>query len=112
MVVAEKELAADRRQQFDIRINGLEKQHNGTAFKAVDDLHLAIPHGECFGLLGVNGAGKTTTISILCGMYPSTGGRAEIAGLDVDRDMDKIRTIIGICPQFDKLFDNLTVKEH
>lgn len=93
-------------QPFAIRVQQLVKQHPGTRFKAVDSLNLAIQHGECFGLLGVNGAGKTTTISILCGLYGSSGGTATICGLDVEHNMDDIRSVIGICPQVCSVSDS------
>ena len=45
---------------------------------AVDHMYLGIPHGECFGLLGVNGAGKTTTFNMLTGDVPMTSGTARV----------------------------------
>ena len=49
-----------------------------------------IPHGECFGLLGVNGAGKTTTFSILTGDIPATSGTAVIAGHDIQTNIKEV----------------------
>ncbi len=51
--------------------------------RAVNGINLAIPNGECFGLLGVNGAGKTTTFNILTGDLSATSGSATIAGYDI-----------------------------
>lgn len=78
---------------------------------AVDCLSLAIRQGECFGLLGPNGAGKTTTISMLTGLIPSSEGTALIGGYNIRTEMDRIHRIIGVCPQFDTLWDQLTVAE-
>jgi len=50
---------------------------------AVQRLNLAVPRGECFGLLGENGAGKTTTISIVTGFITPTLGTATVVGHDI-----------------------------
>ena len=50
---------------------------------AVQGISLAIPNGECFGLLGVNGAGKTSVFGILTGDIAMTDGTAVIAGYDI-----------------------------
>jgi len=68
--------------------------------------------GECFGLLGPNGAGKTTLISALSGTTELTGGTGTICGMDVKTEMRKINTVLGVCPQFDIVWDDLTVAEH
>jgi len=60
---------------------------------------------------GPNGAGKTTTISMLTGLFMPTEGTAYVGGYDIRNDMDKIHQIIGICPQFDLLWEDLTTKE-
>ena len=59
-----------------------------------------------------NGAGKSTTVSILTGLYPPTSGHAYINGLDISQKMDEVRRHMGLCPQQDLLFDELTGKEH
>jgi ATP-binding cassette subfamily A (ABC1) protein 3 len=61
--------------------------------------------------LGHNGAGKTTTISLLTGLIEKDSGSVQINGKDFDQDLDEIRTSIGLCPQKDILYDNLTVTE-
>jgi ABC-type multidrug transport system ATPase subunit len=84
----------------------------GGGFKAVDDVSFGIPKGECFGLLGPNGAGKTTLISALSGTTALTGGEGTICGFDVRSQMHEIYNVLGVCPQFDILWDDLTVQEH
>ncbi|CUG91546.1 ABC transporter, putative [Bodo saltans] len=80
---------------------------------AVNKLSLRIREREIFALLGHNGAGKTTTISMLIGMLTSTSyDVAEVLGYDLNEDLDAIRQHIGICPQFDVLFDDLSARQH
>jgi len=79
---------------------------------ALHNLTLKVEADECFGLLGPNGAGKTTTISVLTGLYPPTKGNALVAGHDILRQMPQIYKSIGVCPQFDILWPDLTVSEH
>ncbi|XP_077475481.1 phospholipid-transporting ATPase ABCA3 [Stigmatopora argus] len=97
-----------------IKIKHLVKEF-GTGKKsrqAVRDLTLNMFEGQITVLLGHNGAGKTTTLSMLTGLFPPTGGRAYINGYDICRDTALVRRSLGLCPQHDVLFDNLTVKEH
>ena len=75
-------------------------------------MNLCIRNGEIFGLLGPNGAGKTSLINLLTGIYPPTSGDAWIAGYNIRTQMDKIHSVIGVCPQFDLLWPDLTVEEH
>lgn len=79
---------------------------------ALSSLCLVVEEGECFGLLGENGAGKTTTIGILTGLVTPTSGWAMVAGYDVTTDLPNVQRRIGVCPQFDVLWDTLTVEEH
>ena len=60
----------------------------------------------------MNGAGKTTTFSMLTGLIPQTSGNVQYFDYDMETDMPEVRKIMGVCPQFDILFDDLTVKEH
>ena len=79
---------------------------------ALVNLDLIIRRNTCFGLLGENGAGKTTTISMLTGLYPPTSGWALVGGYDIRTEIDKVHLAMGLCPQFDVLWDDLTPKEH
>eukprot|EP01083_Nonionella_stella_P227102 806033_1 len=88
------------------------KESGGTAVRAVRDICLHIPRGQCFGFLGVNGAGKTTTMQILTGDAQASYGSATIGGYSISEDIDKVRQIIGYCPQFDPLLDRMTGEEH
>lgn len=63
-------------------------------------------------LLGQNGAGKSSTISMLCGFSKPTSGEALIFGRSIHTGMEEIRSFMGVCPQHDILFNELTAKEH
>jgi len=81
-------------------------------FLAVDRLSVGIPRGECFGLLGVNGAGKTTTFAMLTGEATVSSGDAFLGGTSVVRAAAGARgRLVGFCPQFDALIDQMTVRE-
>src|SRR5438874_12913434 len=79
---------------------------------AVQDLSLTIAPGTIFGFLGANGAGKTTTIRMLCGLTHPTAGNATIAGTDVWKDRQHVRTKFGYVPQRFSLYRDLTVLEN
>ncbi|KAJ3110430.1 hypothetical protein HDU96_006627 [Phlyctochytrium bullatum] len=83
---------------------------------AVDQISLRIRYGETFGLLGPNGAGKTTTLSMLTGLLQKSDGKIFIDGKSIDDDIEKgnrgLRTLIGVTPQFDTVWPDLTVEEH
>lgn len=94
-----------------LKLKNLVKIYDN-GFKAVDDLSLSMYKDQIFALLGPNGAGKTTTISMITGLYEATQGSAEIYGINIFEEMDRVREILGVCPQFNVLFDQLTPKEH
>jgi len=96
---------------FTILVKNVKKVYPGGKY-AVRGVSLAIPNGECFGLLGINGAGKSTTLSMLTGETPPTSGEAFLNGLDLVQHIHACRRHIGYCPQFDALFDLLTGREH
>ena len=74
------------------------------------DVSFAIMDCEVFGLLGPNGAGKTTLINILTGKLNPSSGKIKVMGYPISSYV--IASQIGVVPQFDLLFDNLTVADH
>ncbi|XP_050473146.1 cholesterol transporter ABCA5-like isoform X3 [Bombus huntii] len=82
--------------------------------KAVNGINLTIYEGQITAILGHNGAGKTSLFNILTGLTAPTAGTALIFGYDVrdSNDMQMIRSMTGVCPQHDILFDLLTPREH
>lgn len=80
--------------------------------KAIDNLNLHIKKGEIFGLLGPNGAGKTTTIKMLNTLVFPSSGKIEIDGLDIIKNGNKVKKLIGVCPQEINLDKDLSAKEN
>ena len=74
---------------------------------AIDDVNFKVKNGEIFGFLGPNGAGKTTTIKVLTTLLRPTKGKVNVAGFDVIKEPDAVRSSIGIVPQSLSLFDDL-----
>ncbi len=98
-----------------VRILDLVKvfpSRDGGVFRAVDNLSMTINDHECLGFLGPNGAGKSTTINMLCGYLAPDAGTAFLAGRDIRHDMDAVHMIMGVCPQENVLWTDLTSGEH
>nr|XP_054506141.1 phospholipid-transporting ATPase ABCA7 [Agelaius phoeniceus] len=93
-------------------LKDLTKVYRRRKAPAVDRLCVAIPPGECFGLLGVNGAGKTSTFKMLTGDTEVTLGEAWLKGHSVLTDLQSVHQHMGYCPQFDAITDLLTGREH
>jgi ATP-binding cassette subfamily A (ABC1) protein 3 len=80
--------------------------------KAVDNLNFKMYPGQLTALLGHNGAGKSTTFSMLTGVIPPSSGTAYINNYNIENALPEIRKCLGLCPQYNTLFDTLTVMEH
>ena len=93
-----------------IRTNGLHRSFDDLV--AVTALDLEVQPGEIFGLVGPDGAGKTTTMRMLTGILPPTAGSAEVAGHNVARDPEGLKTHIGYMSQRFGLYPDLTVTEN
>lgn len=93
-----------------IEISNLKK-HYGEV-KAVDDISFSVEKGELFAFLGLNGAGKSTTINIMCGSLTKDDGEVVIDGLNIDREIDKIKANIGIVFQSTVLDVNLSAYDN
>ncbi|MBK9118126.1 MAG: ABC transporter ATP-binding protein [Phycisphaerales bacterium] len=79
---------------------------------ALNNLHLDIEEGECFGYIGPNGAGKTTTIRILATLLQPTWGEARVCGHVVGYESRKIRPLIGYVPDFFGAYEDMVVQEY
>eukprot|EP01063_Lacrimia_lanifica_P013285 TRINITY_DN1990_c0_g4_i1.p1 TRINITY_DN1990_c0_g4~~TRINITY_DN1990_c0_g4_i1.p1 ORF type:complete len:1977 (+),score=625.68 TRINITY_DN1990_c0_g4_i1:43-5973(+) len=102
-----------------VRITKLTKTFPGKDSPAVDGLGTGLPddtlsfkEGRIQVILGHNGAGKTTTINLLTGMLRADSGDCEIFGKSILTDMSAIREDLGLCPQHNILWADLTCREH
>src|SRR3954469_6087007 len=89
-----------------IVVDGLVKRFGDTT--ALDGVSLTVTEGSVLGLLGPNGAGKTTVVRILTTLLTADAGRAEVMGLDVVRDADRVRAAIGLTGQYAAVDEYLT----
>ena len=113
----QKELINPAYEPVDNRIIRIE--HVVKTFKskvktvtAVDDVSFTVGRGEIFGLLGPNGAGKSTLIRILTTLLTPTSGTAYLDTYEITRDPEKVRGIIGVCPQNSTLDVELTAYDN
>lgn len=81
-------------------------------FIATNEITFDVYKGEIFGFLGANGAGKTTAMRMLCGLSIPSSGEASVAGFDVYKDVEKIKSSIGYMSQKFSLYEDLTVVEN
>lgn len=93
-----------------IKIKALRKTFGRKT--AVRDISLNMYEDQITVLLGHNGAGKTTTMSMLTGVLTPTSGTAYVGGHNIRTEMWRVRDSLGLCPQHNVLFDDLTVEEH
>jgi len=89
-----------------ILAEGLYKHYGKT--RALAGLDLAAEQGSVLAVLGPNGAGKTTAVRILTTLLRPDAGRAEVAGLDVVKDANALRSRIGLAGQYAAVDENLT----
>lgn len=78
---------------------------------AVDSLTIRVKDGEIYGFLGPNGAGKTTTLKMMAGLLSPTSGRVLINGIDMWKEPEKAKAIIGFVPDRPFLYGKLTGRE-
>ena len=93
-----------------IQISNLSKSFGKV--KAVRDLSFSVDRGELFAFLGVNGAGKSTTINILCGQLSRDSGNITIDNHDLDKDLDAIKSELGVVFQTSVLDPALSVYDN
>jgi ABC-type multidrug transport system ATPase subunit len=80
--------------------------------QAIQDISFQVSSDEILALLGPNGAGKSTLVNCALGLYKLSSGTMQINGFDITRDHDQVYRHIGICPQHEILWPDLTPKEH
>ncbi len=96
-------------QRTIISVTNLQKNY-GT-FEAVKGISFDVFEGEIFGLLGPNGAGKSTTLEIIETLRDKTSGEVIVDGMNLDKDPDGIKKIIGVQLQSSGFYPGLTLVE-
>jgi len=94
-----------------IETNDLSKQYN-TDYWAVDGVTLNVQPGQILALLGQNGAGKTTTVRMLTALLSPTRGWARVAGYDVTKNPQEIRSNVGVLTEQHGLYMRMTGEEY
>ena len=92
-----------------IEVKNLQKSYGGK--KAVDGISFLVKKGETFGILGPNGAGKTTTLEMMETLRPIDSGTVTIDGVDVSKDPQKIKYMIGVQTQSTAFMDKVKLTE-
>ena len=113
-------VAVTPNEQFKIKVENLRKVYEvkGSCcapvkpLVAVENISFGLEAGECFALLGVNGAGKSTTFKTLTSEVEPTAGSIHIGSLDIRKDFNKIKKLIGYCPQTNPIFEYMSVEEN
>ena len=95
-----------------IQIEDLHKTYKSASHPSVSGLTLSVKRGSFFGLLGPNGAGKTTTLSILCGLRTFDKGKITVNGMELEKNLSRIKPLIGVVPQDIALYPELTADEN
>lgn len=92
-----------------LEVKDLSKSYGGK--KAVKGISFEVKAGEVFGILGPNGAGKTTTLEMIETLRPIDGGQAIVDGIDVAKDPQAVRYIIGVQTQSTAFMDKVKLTE-
>ncbi len=93
-----------------INVNNIVKNYGNV--RALNGISFDVNNAEMFGLVGPDGAGKTTSIRLLCGLLTPNSGSAELFGLDLAKDRNKIQKEIGYLSQKFSLYGDLTIDEN
>lgn len=94
-----------------IETSDLSKQFNNE-FWAVDGVTLSVQPGQILALLGQNGAGKTTTVRMLTSLLTPTRGWARVAGYDVMKNPQEVRSNVGVLTEQHGLYMRMSGEEY
>ncbi len=92
-----------------LKVDGLTKKYGDKT--VVKSISFEVKKGEIFGILGPNGAGKTTTLEMIETLRPIDGGWAEVDGINVAKQPQRIKEIIGVQPQSPAFMDKVKLTE-
>jgi len=88
----------------------LKKDFDG--FVALDGISFSFGRSGIFGIVGHNGAGKTTLLKILSGLIPPSSGTLTMDGIDVLKNPDAVRQVLGYLPEESRLYETMTVEDY
>jgi ABC-2 type transport system ATP-binding protein len=97
-------------EEFAVETNGLTRRFGKRI--VVDHLDLRVRAGELYGFLGPNVAGKSTTLRMLCGILEPSEGGGTVLGIDLAREPERVKSVIGYMSQKFSLYDDLSVEEN
>mgnify|MGYP000973827297 CR=1 FL=1 len=95
-----------------LKLIGLSKEYKNSGTLAVNNLNLEVKEGEIFGFLGPNGAGKSTTIKMIVSILTPTSGGIEVNGLDLTKNRDQVKKLIGYVSDDHAVPEKLTGREY
>lgn len=95
-----------------VKLNKLVKTYHKGQVKAVNEVSFTVQKGELFGLIGPDGAGKTSIFRMLTTLLLPDGGTAQVEGMDIQNDYQKIRSLVGYMPGRFSLYPDLSVEEN
>ncbi len=95
---------------MSIEVQNLLKQYGEQ--KAVNNVSFSLNKGEIVGFLGPNGAGKSTTMKMITGYLQPDAGNIKVCGIDVDKDVMKVKSKIGYLPESNPLYYDMYIKEY
>jgi ABC-2 type transport system ATP-binding protein len=93
-----------------IEAHALSKEYHG--IPALDHISFSFEEGEIIGVIGHNGAGKTTLLKLLAGLILPSSGDLCLHGIDVVRNPDQIKELIGYLPEESRLYETMTAEEY
>ncbi|MFM2614806.1 ABC transporter ATP-binding protein [Vibrio campbellii] len=96
--------------EFAIQAENVVKKFGD--FTAINNITLNVPKGSIYGFLGPNGCGKSTTIRVLTGLLSPSEGNVDVLGLEIPKQSELLRLMIGYMTQKFSLYDDLTVQEN
>lgn len=79
--------------------------------RGILDLNLKVAQGDFYGFIGPNGAGKSTTIRTLLGLIHKSSGQAQVLGMDIEKDKNKILSEVGYLPSEAIFYSGMRVRE-
>jgi ABC-2 type transport system ATP-binding protein len=93
-------------------IEGRNLRKDFDGFVALDGISFSFDRSGIFGIVGHNGAGKTTLLKILSGLIPPSSGTLTLDGIDVLKNPDAVKQVLGYLPEESRLYETMTVDDY